>query len=46
MSEKVYDVRKVFLEMTLCVLACFLEFYAFYFVKIDVGGPKIIYGHI
>ena len=45
-SKNVHDVRKVCLEMTLCVLACFIEFYVFFFDEIDVRGPKIIYKHI
>ena len=34
------------LEMTLCVLICFIKFYVFIFYEIDVGGPNIVYDHI
>ena len=44
-SKNVHDVRKVCLETTLCVLACFVEFYVFILDEIYVGGPKIIYKH-
>ena len=42
----VHDVRKVCLEMTLCVLACFVKFYVFVFDEIDIKGPKLVYNHI
>ena len=42
-SKNINDVRKVCLETTLYVLACFVDFYVFIFYEIDVGGPKIIY---
>ena len=45
-SNNVHDVRKVCLEMTLCVLACFMEFYMFVFDEINVTGPKLVYEHI
>ena len=32
--------------MTLCALACFVEFYVLVFNKIDVGGPKIVQNNI
>ena len=35
-SKNVHDVRKVCLEKTLCVLACFIEFYVFVSEKIDM----------
>ena len=41
-SKNVHDIRKVYLEMTLCVLACFAKFYVFYLDEIDVGGPNIV----
>ena len=40
------NVQKVCLKMTLCVLACFVEFYVFLLDEIDKGGPKIVYKHI
>ena len=45
-SKNVRDVRKVCLEMTLCVLSCFFEFYMFVLGEIDVVGYKLIYKHI
>ena len=36
----------VYLEMTFCVLACFINFNVFFFDEIDVEGPKIVYEHI
>ena len=41
-SKKVHDVLKVCLEMTLCVLACFVKFYMFILNEIDVVGPKLV----
>ena len=32
--------------MTLCVLACFVEFYMFVLDEIDMLGPKLVYYHI
>ena len=40
--SNVHDVRKVCLELTLCVYACFVEFYVFILDEIHVGGPKLI----
>ena len=40
------DIRKVCLETTMCVLACFVEFYVFIFDEIDRGDPKLVYEHI
>ena len=31
--------------MTLCVLACFVEFYVLFSDEIDMGGPKLVYNH-
>ena len=45
-SKNVHDVRKVCLETTLCVLACFVEFYVFVLNEIPVRGHKIVYKHI
>ena len=45
-SKNVHDVQKVCLEMTLCVLACFVEFYVFVLDEIYMRGPKIVYNHI
>ena len=42
----VHDIRKNCLEITLCVLVCFVEFYVFLLDEIDVGGPKLVYDHI
>ena len=38
--------KVVCLETTLCVLACFVEFYVFVFDEIDMGGTKLLYNHI
>ena len=46
MSKNVHDVRKVCLQTTLCVWACFIEFYVFVLDEIHVRGPKLIYEHI
>ena len=40
--SNVHDVRKVCHEMTLCVFACFVEFYAFCLGEIDMGSPKLV----
>ena len=45
-SKNVHDVRKVCLETTLCVYACFVKFYVFVLDEINVRGPKIIYDHV
>ena len=45
-SKNVYDVRKNCLEMTLCVLVSFVEFYVFIFDEIDVRGPTNVFKHI
>ena len=44
--KNVHDVRKVCLETTLCILACFIEFYVLFLDEIDVVGHKIVYKHI
>ena len=41
MSKNIHDVRKVYLEMTLRVMACFVAFYVFILDEIYLGGPKI-----
>ena len=40
------DVRKVCLEVTLCILACFVEFYMFILDEINVRDTKLVYKHI
>ena len=42
-SKNVHDVRRVCLETTLCVLACFVEFYVFFLDENDMEGPKLVY---
>ena len=44
-SKNVHDVRKVYLEMTLCVLACFIKVYMFVLDDLHVRGPKKVYYH-
>ena len=39
-SKNVHDIRKVCLETTLCIYACFIEFYVFVLDKIHVRGPN------
>ena len=36
-SKNDHDVRKVILRKCLCVLMCFIEFYVFILIEIDVG---------
>ena len=45
-SKNVHDDRNVCLEMSLCVLECFIEFYVFVLGEMDVRGPKRVYEHI
>ena len=45
MSKNIHDVRKVCLEPTLYIYACFVEFYVFVFDEIYVKGPKLVYEH-
>ena len=45
-TKNVHDVPKVCLEMTLCVYACFVEFYVFVLYNIHVMDPKIIYDYV
>ena len=45
-SNNVHDVRMVFLETTLSVISCFVEFYVFVLDEIDMRGPKFIHKHI
>ena len=40
--SNVHDVRKMCLEMTLCVKACFVEFYMFVLEKIHMRGDKFV----
>ena len=44
--NNVHDVQNMFLEMTLCVYACLVEFYMFVFGKIHLRGPEIIYNNV
>ena len=44
--SNVHDVSKVCLETTLCVYACFGEFYVFVLDEIYLVGPKHVYEHI
>ena len=46
MSNNVHNIRKVCLETTLCVLACFVEFYLFVLNEIVLRYPKIVYKYI
>ena len=46
MSKNVHDVWKCFLEMTLCVSACFVEFYVFVIDEINLRGYKLVYYHV
>ena len=46
MVKTVHDVRKICLEMTLCIYACFIEFYVLIFDVIYVRGPNLIYEHV
>ena len=41
-SNNVHDVRKVYLETTLCVLAYFVEFNVLVLNEIHVRGVKLI----
>ena len=41
-SKNLDDVQKVCFDMTLCVIACFVEFYVFVLDEIYVRGVKII----
>ena len=45
-SNNVHDVRKVYLEKTLCVSACVIKFYVFVFDEIYVKCTKIVYNHV
>ena len=45
-SNNVQYVRKVYLEINLCVNASFVYFYIFFFDEIDVVGPKLVYEHV
>ena len=46
MSKNAHDVRKVFLETTLGVYVCFIEFYVFILDETYVLGPKLLCKHI
>ena len=43
--KNVHDVRKVCLEMSLCILECFIDFFVFVFDEIYVGVNKPVYDH-
>ena len=45
-SKNVHDIQNVCLETTLCVFACFVEFYVFVLDEIHVIGTKLIYKHV
>lgn len=45
-SKNVHDFQKTCPEMTLCVYACFVEFYVFVLDEMDVVGPKLVYEHV
>ena len=40
-SKNAHDIRKVFLETTLGVYVCFIEFYVFMLDETYVVGPKL-----
>ena len=44
-SKNVHDVRKVCLEMVLCVYACFVKFYMFILDEVHVRVTKRVYKH-
>ena len=44
--KNIHDVRKMCLEIRLCVSACFIEFYGFIFNETHMGGPKLLYQQI
>ena len=44
--SNVHDVRKVCLEMTLCVFACFIQCYALVLDEIYMRGHKLVYDNI
>ena len=46
LRSNVHDVRKICLEMTLCVQAYFIEFYVFVLNEIHVIGAKLIQDHV
>ena len=41
-SKNLDDVQKVCFDMTLCVIACFVEFYVFVFYEINVRGATLV----
>ena len=45
-SKNVYDVRKVFLAMNLCVYAYFVKFYMIVLDEIIIVDPKLVYEHV
>ena len=40
-SKNIHDVRKVCLETTLCVLACFVKFYVLVLDEVHLGGLNL-----
>ena len=46
MSKNVHDVRKVRLETTFCVYACFVKFYVFVLDEIHVRHSKLVYEYL
>ena len=45
-SKNVNDVRKICLEMALCVLKCFVVFHMFVLDEIDMRDPNLVYKYI
>ena len=45
-SKNIHDSQKVCLEMCLCVIVCFVKFYVFLLVEIDVRGLRHVHKHI
>ena len=45
-SKKFYEIRKVFLETTLCVYVYLVKFYVFIFDETYMVSPKLVYKHI
>ena len=46
MSKNVNDVQNVCLQVTLCLLPCFLKFHVLVFDEVYMRGSKIISDHI
>ena len=45
-SKNIHDIRKICLETTLCILACFIQCYLLVLDEIDVRGRKLRYEYI